>query len=65
MSANCDLIVYPVSTANLFQALHYDNQMTSKRVRLFWTVFLVMFVWEIIPQCTSSLIAVRMVPLEY
>ncbi|KAI0748321.1 OPT oligopeptide transporter [Daedaleopsis nitida] len=39
-----------ISTANLFQALHYDNQMTSKRVRLFWTVFLVMFVWEIIPQ---------------
>ncbi|KAI0707763.1 OPT oligopeptide transporter [Earliella scabrosa] len=39
-----------ISTANLFQALHFDNQMTSKRVRLFWTVFLVMFVWEIIPQ---------------
>ncbi|KAI0669078.1 OPT oligopeptide transporter [Trametes maxima] len=39
-----------ISTANLFQALHYDNQMTSKRVRLFWTVFSVMFVWEIIPQ---------------
>ncbi|KAI0333608.1 OPT oligopeptide transporter [Cubamyces sp. BRFM 1775] len=39
-----------ISTANLFQALHYDNQMTSKRVRLFWTVFCVMFVWEIIPQ---------------
>ncbi|OBZ65661.1 Oligopeptide transporter 3 [Grifola frondosa] len=32
-----------ISTANLFQALHYDNQMTSKRVRLFWTVFSVMF----------------------
>ncbi|KAH9945802.1 OPT oligopeptide transporter [Epithele typhae] len=39
-----------ISTANLFQALHFDNQMTSKRVRLFWTVFVVMFVWEIIPQ---------------
>ncbi|CAL1705639.1 unnamed protein product [Somion occarium] len=39
-----------ISPANLFQALHYDNQMTSKRVRLFWTVFSVMFVWEIIPQ---------------
>ncbi|KAH9934458.1 OPT oligopeptide transporter [Epithele typhae] len=39
-----------ISTANLFQALHFDNQMTSKRVRLFWTLFLVMFVWEIIPQ---------------
>ncbi|KAI0071556.1 OPT oligopeptide transporter [Panus rudis PR-1116 ss-1] len=39
-----------ISTANLFQALHYDNQMTSKRVRLFWTVFAVMFCWEIVPQ---------------
>ncbi|KAI0822753.1 OPT oligopeptide transporter [Trametes gibbosa] len=53
-----DLLVKPtkcfwpstISTANLFQALHFDNQMTSKRVRLFWTVFCVMFVWEIIPQ---------------
>ena len=42
---------FVVSTANLFQALHYDNQMTSKRVRLFWTIFVVMFFWEIIPQC--------------
>ncbi|THH31057.1 hypothetical protein EUX98_g3142 [Antrodiella citrinella] len=39
-----------ISTANLFQALHYDNQMTSKRVRLFWIVFSCLFVWEIIPQ---------------
>ncbi|KAH8099561.1 OPT oligopeptide transporter [Cristinia sonorae] len=39
-----------ISTANLFQALHYDNQMTSKRVRVFWIVFTVMFCWEIIPQ---------------
>ncbi|KAK7694019.1 hypothetical protein QCA50_003595 [Cerrena zonata] len=39
-----------ISPANLFQALHYDNQMTSKRVRLFWIVFSVLFVWEIIPQ---------------
>ncbi|THG99979.1 hypothetical protein EW026_g2478 [Hermanssonia centrifuga] len=39
-----------ISTANLFQALHYDNQMTSKRVRVFWMIFCVMFVWEIIPQ---------------
>lgn len=28
--------------------------MTSKRVRLFWTVFVVMFIWEIIPQCRSN-----------
>ncbi|KAI0364037.1 OPT oligopeptide transporter [Pilatotrama ljubarskyi] len=39
-----------ISTANLFQALHYDNQMTSKRVRLFWTIFIVVFCWEIVPQ---------------
>ncbi len=43
-----------VSTANLFQALHFDNQMTSKRVRLFWTIFVVMFFWEIIPQCECN-----------
>ncbi|KAH9919872.1 OPT oligopeptide transporter [Fomitopsis serialis] len=36
--------------ANLFQALHYDRQMTSKRVRLFWTVFAIMFCWEIFPE---------------
>ncbi|EJF61684.1 OPT oligopeptide transporter [Dichomitus squalens LYAD-421 SS1] len=39
-----------ISTANLFQALHFDNQMTSKRVRVFWTIFVIMFFWEIIPQ---------------
>ncbi|KAF7799543.1 hypothetical protein EIP86_010780 [Pleurotus ostreatoroseus] len=37
-----------ISTANLFQALHYDNQMTSKRVRLFWSIFAFMFCWEVI-----------------
>ncbi|KAH9939462.1 OPT oligopeptide transporter [Amylocystis lapponica] len=36
--------------ANLFQALHYDQQMTSKRVRLFWMLFATMFVWEIVPE---------------
>lgn len=39
-----------ISSANLFQALHYDNMLTSKRVRLFWMVFGVVFVWEIFPQ---------------
>ncbi|EKM55312.1 uncharacterized protein PHACADRAFT_255841 [Phanerochaete carnosa HHB-10118-sp] len=39
-----------MSVANVFQALHYDNQMTSKRVRVFWMVFAVLFWWEIIPQ---------------
>ena len=47
-----------VYIANLFQALHYDKQMTSKRVRLFWIVFAVMFCWEIIPEC-ASLRAIR------
>ncbi|KAH9830037.1 OPT oligopeptide transporter [Rhodofomes roseus] len=39
-----------IYTSNLFQALHYDRQMTSKRVRLFWAIFAVMFCWEIIPE---------------
>ncbi|PCH35361.1 OPT oligopeptide transporter [Wolfiporia cocos MD-104 SS10] len=39
-----------IYTANLFQALHYDRQMTSKRVRLFWMVFGILFCWEIIPE---------------
>ncbi|KAI0926086.1 hypothetical protein AcW1_008352 [Taiwanofungus camphoratus] len=39
-----------IYTANLFQALHYDRQMTSKRVRLFWMVFGAIFVWEIVPE---------------
>ncbi|OSX60979.1 hypothetical protein POSPLADRAFT_1145819 [Postia placenta MAD-698-R-SB12] len=39
-----------IYTANLFQALHFDSQMTSKRVRLFWTIFAIMFCWEIVPE---------------
>ncbi|KZT63319.1 OPT superfamily oligopeptide transporter [Daedalea quercina L-15889] len=39
-----------IQTANLFQALHYDRQMSSKRVRLFWIVFGVLFCWEIVPE---------------
>ncbi|KAH9919813.1 OPT oligopeptide transporter protein-domain-containing protein [Fomitopsis serialis] len=39
-----------IYTANLFQALHYDRQMTSKRVRLFWSTFAIVFCWEIIPE---------------
>ena len=57
-----EALVYPSITfwpttivpANMFQALHFDNQMTSKRVRIFWTIFVVMFFWEIIPQCESA-----------
>lgn len=40
-----------VQTANLFQALHYDKQFSSKRVRMFWIVFAVMFCWAIVPEC--------------
>ena len=46
---------HQVSTANLFQALHYDNQMSSKRTRIFWGVFSVLFCYEIIPECSSFL----------
>ncbi|KAH9919806.1 OPT oligopeptide transporter [Fomitopsis serialis] len=39
-----------IQTANLFQALHYDKQFSSKRVRMFWIVFAVMFCWAIVPE---------------
>ncbi|KAH9833309.1 OPT oligopeptide transporter [Rhodofomes roseus] len=39
-----------IQTANLFQALHYDEQLSSKRVRVFWIVFAVMFCWAIVPE---------------
>ncbi|GBE83823.1 OPT oligopeptide transporter [Sparassis crispa] len=53
-----DVLVYPskcfwpanIYIANLLQALHYDKQMTSKRVRLFWVLFAIMFCWEIVPE---------------
>ncbi|PSR83036.1 hypothetical protein PHLCEN_2v5840 [Hermanssonia centrifuga] len=41
---------FTISTANLFQALHYDKQMSSKRTRIFWLVFAVLFCYEIIPE---------------
>ena len=30
-------------------ALHFDNPFDNKRVRLFWTVFAAMFVYEVVP----------------
>ncbi|KZO91322.1 OPT oligopeptide transporter [Calocera viscosa TUFC12733] len=53
-----DLLVYPtkcfwpanISPANLFQALHYDVGLGSKRVKLFWSVFTFQFFYEILPQ---------------
>ncbi|KAH9062284.1 OPT oligopeptide transporter protein-domain-containing protein [Lactarius vividus] len=51
------LTVYPselvywsnLPTVSIFQALHFDSASNHKRVRLFWTAFAVMFVYEIIP----------------
>ncbi|KZT66154.1 OPT superfamily oligopeptide transporter [Daedalea quercina L-15889] len=42
-----------IYTSNLFQALHYDRQMSSRRVRLFWAIFAIIFCWEIIPECSD------------
>ncbi|KAF8579002.1 OPT superfamily oligopeptide transporter [Ramaria rubella] len=39
-----------VTTANVFQALHFDGNLASKRVNLFWVVFSVVAIWEIVPQ---------------
>ncbi|KAF8516700.1 OPT superfamily oligopeptide transporter [Hysterangium stoloniferum] len=39
-----------ITTANVFQALHYDRTLASKRVKMFWIVFGVVAIWEIFPQ---------------
>ncbi|KAF5311075.1 hypothetical protein D9619_007886 [Psilocybe cf. subviscida] len=51
------LTVYPsemvywtnLPTVSVFQALHFDTAANFKRVRLFWTAFGAMFIYEIIP----------------
>ncbi|KAF9051472.1 oligopeptide transporter [Panaeolus papilionaceus] len=51
------LTVYPsemvywtnLPTVSVFQALHFDTAANYKRVKLFWTAFTAMFVYEIIP----------------
>ncbi|BGP34717.1 hypothetical protein JCM10296v2_006539 [Rhodotorula toruloides] len=47
-------IVYPnlVPTVNLFDALHRDKNVAAqkKRLKFFWIVFAVIFVWEWIPE---------------
>ncbi|CAA7257463.1 unnamed protein product [Cyclocybe aegerita] len=51
------LTVYPsemvywfnLPTVSVFQALHFDTAANVKRLRLFWTAFVGMFVYEIIP----------------
>ncbi|KZW00642.1 OPT superfamily oligopeptide transporter [Exidia glandulosa HHB12029] len=53
-----DFLVYPtacwwpniVTTATVFQALHYERTLASKRVRMFWVAFGAIAVWEIVPQ---------------
>ncbi|KAF8488522.1 OPT oligopeptide transporter protein-domain-containing protein [Gautieria morchelliformis] len=39
-----------ITTANVFQALHFDGKVASTRVKMFWIVFGVVGVWEIVPQ---------------
>ncbi|KAI0306870.1 OPT oligopeptide transporter protein-domain-containing protein [Multifurca ochricompacta] len=51
------LTVYPsemvywtnLPTVSIFQALHFDTSANHKRVRLFWTAFAAMFIYEVIP----------------
>ncbi|KAI5830925.1 OPT superfamily oligopeptide transporter [Schizophyllum commune Tattone D] len=53
-----EALVYPsvaywpttIVPANMFQALHFDGGLGSKRTRMFWGLFAIIFVWEIIPQ---------------
>ncbi|KAJ7890764.1 OPT oligopeptide transporter [Mycena leptocephala] len=53
-----EALVYPSVTfwpgtivpANMFQALHFDGGLGSKRTKLFWAVFTGIFCWEIFPQ---------------
>ncbi|TFY80131.1 hypothetical protein EWM64_g3881 [Hericium alpestre] len=41
---------YIICDEQVFQALHFDRALSSKRVKLFWIVFTVVGVWEIVPQ---------------
>ncbi|KAF8842459.1 OPT superfamily oligopeptide transporter [Paxillus ammoniavirescens] len=51
------LTVYPsemvywanLPTVSIFQALHFDTAANRKRMKLFWTAFAAMFVWEVVP----------------
>ncbi|KAE9400851.1 OPT oligopeptide transporter [Gymnopus androsaceus JB14] len=51
-------LVYPsicfwpsaISPANMFQALHFDGGLSSKRTKIFWLTFTAIFCYEIIPQ---------------
>ncbi|KAI8999139.1 oligopeptide transporter [Trametes punicea] len=51
------LTVYPsemvywgnLPTVSIFQALHFDTASNHKRLKVFWTAFTGMFVWEVLP----------------
>ncbi|KAH9890519.1 oligopeptide transporter [Cubamyces lactineus] len=51
------LTVYPAEmvywanlpTVSIFQALHFDTASNKKRMKVFWTAFTGMFVWEVLP----------------
>ncbi|KIP08832.1 hypothetical protein PHLGIDRAFT_23337 [Phlebiopsis gigantea 11061_1 CR5-6] len=51
------LTVYPsemvywanLPTVSIFQTLHFDTKSNFKRVKLFWTTFTAMFIYEVIP----------------
>ncbi|KIY50516.1 OPT superfamily oligopeptide transporter [Fistulina hepatica ATCC 64428] len=53
-----EALVYPsvcfwptiITSANMFQALHFDGGLGSKRTKMFWGVFAAIFLWEIFPQ---------------
>ncbi|KAJ4478642.1 OPT oligopeptide transporter protein-domain-containing protein [Lentinula edodes] len=53
-----EALVYPsicfwptvITPANMFQALHFDGGLSSKRTKIFWGLFAFVFVYEIIPQ---------------
>ncbi|KAI9059790.1 oligopeptide transporter [Trametes sanguinea] len=51
------LTVYPsemvywtnLPTVSIFQALHFDSSSNHKRLKLFWSAFTGMFIWEVLP----------------
>ncbi|KAH7872644.1 OPT oligopeptide transporter [Lentinula edodes] len=53
-----EALIYPsvtfwpssITPANMFQALHFDGGLSSKRTKIFWLVFAAIFCYEIIPQ---------------
>ncbi|KAF8843877.1 oligopeptide transporter [Paxillus ammoniavirescens] len=59
------LTVYPsemvywlnLPTVSIFQALHFDTTANRKRMKLFWTAFAVMFVWEVVPSYIFPLLS--------